>query len=322
MMEKMRGPRPLRPLRQAIEDRDTRASRTEHLEDVPTQELIEQYLPQIALETQQAVKTARVPFLYFRKKRSGRRCSCFTTETSPDGFCQICFGSGFVGGWDLHGTRAEWIDITHPNLRMVNVVGNFDDGHRPICFKLEDGCRTGFVETEIEVVRNIRQMQKIHYVVGQKRLGTSVNLFVRTPTESNYTALTEASMNARLGESRLFIKAEINRPNTTLPSPKLSHLMLRYKLTPEVLMYGDMNLAEESFEMGDLGFTDAFSTMSLVVPIPFNHLDTEDFLIRQNDQKRFKITSKERNVVLETLLSHTLRSRLLIPGTDSLVRFP
>lgn len=321
-MEKMRGPRPLRPMRQAIEDRDTRASRTEHLEDVPTQELIEQFLPQIALETQQATKTARVPFLYYRKKRSGRRCSCFTTETSPDGFCQICFGSGFVGGWDLHGCRSEWIDITHPNIRMVNVTGNFADGQRPVCFKLEDGCRTGFIETEIEVVRNIRKTQKIHYSVGSKRLGTNVSVFIKTLSEANYTPLTEASLDARLGEARLLVRIEINRPNTALPSPTFSHLMLRYKLIPEPLMYGDMNLAEESFEMGDLGFTDAFTTMSLVVPIPFSHLETEDFLIRQNDQKRFKVTSKERNVVLEILLSHTLRSRLLIPGTDSLLRFP
>lgn len=321
-MNKMRGPNPIRSLRQGREDRDTRVARTEHLEDNATTEMKEQYLHQIGLESLQAAKTAREVFFYYRRKRTGRQCSCFTTQTSPDGFCQICYGAGFVGGWDLHGCRSEWIDITFPNISMVNVQGNFDAGQRPICFVLQDGARKGYLETRINLVRNIGIVQKIQQTIGNKRLGTGVISYIRTPAETNYTVLTEASLAARLNQSQLFFKAELTRSNTSLPSPKLSHVLLRYQLIPEVRMFGDRNLAEESHELGDLGFTDAFTTLSLYVPNAFDRLSTDDFLIRLSDQKRFKVNSAERNAVLETHLSTLIRARLLLPRTDSLVVFP
>ena len=318
----MRGPNPIRSLRQGREDRETRATRTEHLEDNATTEMKEQYLQQIGLESLQAAKTAREVVLYYRRKRTGRHCSCFTTETSPDGFCQICYGAGFVGGWDLHGCRSEWLDITYPGISMVNVQGNFDAGQRPVCFVLAPGARTGYIEARVSLVRNVGVVQRIQTTIGNKRLGTSVTIFIRTPAESSYTPLTDASLKARLNQSQIFIRAEFSRSNTSLPSPKLSHVLLRYQLIPEVQMYGDRNLAEESHELGDLGFTDAFTTLSLFVPNAFDRLSTDDFLVRLSDQKRFKVTTAERNAVLETYLSTLLRARLLLPRTDSLVVFP
>lgn len=282
----------------------------------------EQYLQQIGLESLQAAKTAREVFLYYRRKRTGRHCSCFTTETSPDGFCQICYGAGFVGGWDLHGCRSEWLDITYPGISMVNVQGNFDAGQRPVCFVLAQGARTGYIEARINLVRNVGVVQRIQTAVGNKRFGTSVTIFIRTPAESSYTPLTDASLQARLGQNQIFIRAEFSRSNTSLPSPKLSHVLLRYQLIPEVKMFGDRNLAEESHELGDLGFTDAFTTLSLFIPNAFDRLSTDDFLVRLSDQKRFKVTTAERNAVLETYLSTLIRARLLLPRTDSLVIFP
>jgi hypothetical protein len=321
-MKTLRGPGAIRSVRQAIEDRTAAPSRTEVLEDQPHIQMVEQFLPQIAAESEQAAKPARVPFLYYRHKRTGRRCSCFLTHTSPDAACQICFGAGFVGGWDLHGCHTEWIDVTHPNLRMVNVIADFKAGTRPILFTLEHGAKKGFIEADMHLYRNLQQVQMLQYIVGAKRKGTYVNLFVKAPADSGFVSLTEASLAARLSNSILTIRIEISRDNNQIPSCKFSHVMLRYQMIPEIRMFGDGNLAEESFELGDLGFTDVFSTLNLYAPKSFDHLNNEDFLIRQTDQKRFKVVRFERNVVSEILLSHTIFARLLIPGTDPLVSFP
>jgi hypothetical protein len=321
-MKRLRSPGAIRSLRQAIQDRTEAPSRTEVLEDQPHIQALQQFLPQIAAESEQAAKPARVPFLYYRHKRSGRRCSCFLTHTSPDAACQICFGAGFVGGWDLHGCQTEWIDVTHPNIRMVNVIADFKAGTRPILFVLEPGAKKGFIEADVMLYRNIKRVQMLQYIVGAKRKGTQVNLFIKDPTDTNYVPLNDFSLSKRLHNSIITIRAEISRDNNTIPSCKLSHIMIRYKMIPEILMYGDGNLAEESFELGDLGFTDVFSTLNLYVPHSFDHLQNEDFLIRQSDQKRFKVVRFERNVVSEVLLSHTIFARLLIPGTDPLVYYP
>lgn len=222
----------------------------------------------------------------------------------------------------MHGCRTEIVDVTHPNLKLVNVDAAFYEGIRPTPFMLLDGSKKGFIETEINLVRNVRRVQLIQEFVGQKRQGSSYRTLLRAPSEASFVELTEATLEERLSEGKLLVRVEIERANTGLPSIRFNHLMLRYQLLPDVRMYGDMNLAEESFELGDLGFTDAFSTLSLYVPRNFDHIRNEDFLVRLSDQKRFKVTRFERNCISGVLLSHRVMARLLIPGSDSLVRFP
>jgi hypothetical protein len=321
-MSTLRGPGPVRSLRQAIEDRNAKFSRTEVLEDEPYKQALEQLLPQIAAESEQAAKPARVPFLYYRKKRMGRRCSCFHIETSPDANCQICFGCGYVGGWDLHGCRSEWIDVTQENLRLVNLQADTQAGTRPVYFTMEDGTNRSFLELDLEIVRNIKKTQCLQIAVGNKRRGASVDAFVKASGDLNFVPLTEANLDARLNESKLSFRIELNRNNTTVESPRLSHVLIRYQLVPEIRMYGDMNLGDNAFELGDLGFFDSFSTLNVYVPPSFDQINNEDFLIRQSDQKRFKVTRFQRNAPLEVLTSHMVTARLLIPGTDSLIYFP
>lgn len=316
----MRAPAARRSLKQAIEERTEPVSRTEVLEDQPHIQALEQFLPQIAAESAQAAKTARVVFRFFRKKRIGRRCSCFTTESSPDGFCQICYASGYVGGWDQHGCRTDTIDVTYGDLRLVNIRANYDT--RPATFVLEDGAKLGFIETELPIVRNIQQVDLIHWITGGLRPQNDVKIFVRTPTETSFVELTELTLAPRLTQSKLVFRVQLSRSNTNYPSPKFSHLMVRYKLIPEVSMFGDMPLSEESFELGELGFTDSFTMITIFVPHNFDYIGNEDFLIRMSDQKRFKVVRYKRNAVSEVLLSHEVNARLLIPGTDSLVNFP
>jgi hypothetical protein len=322
MTKPMRGPNSIRSLSQNIQYRDEAPSRTAYLEDQPYTQAIEQLLPQIAAESEQAAKPVRQVFHYYRKKLTGRRCSCFSVETSPDGMCQICFGSGRVGGWDMHGCRTEVVDVTHPNLRLVNCQADYDLGIRPTPFTLIDGSKTGFIETEVPIVRNIQRVQLIQEYVGMKRKGSTYCTYLRAPGETTYTQLTDQSLKQRLGESKLFFRIVLTRQNTGLPSPRYSHLFLRYQLIPDVRMYGDMNLAEESFELGEMGYTDQFTTLSLYIARNFDYIRNEDFMVRQFDQKRFKVTRYERNCVSEILLSHRVMARLLIPGSDSLIRFP
>ena len=321
-MATMRGPNPLRSLRQAIDQREARPSRTEVLEDQPHIQALEQFLPQIAAETEQAAKAARVPFFYYRRKRTGRRCSCFQVETSPEGQCQICYGTGYVGGWDMHGCRSEWFDVTRENLRLVNCEANYNAGTRPVYFTLQDGATQSYLEADLPIIRNLKKTQFIQLGVGNKRKGSSITSLIKAPGDLGFVPLTEANLDARLVENKLAVRIEMTRNNTSIPSPRLSHLMLRYQLIPEIRMYGDMNLGDSSFELGDLGFFDTFSMLNLFLPASFDHVSNEDFLIRQSDQQRFKVTKFQRNSVSGVLLSHTVMARLLIPGTDSLIYFP
>jgi hypothetical protein len=220
----------------------------------------------------------------------------------------------------MHGCKTELVESTTSNLRLVNVSVNYH--LRPAVIELNDGARAGLIEAEISLTRNLRKLQTFQLIFGNKKAGTNISAQIRTPTENIFVPLTKENIEARLGENKLIVQISFTRTNTALPSPRFSHFLMRYQLIPDVRMFGDMNLAEESFELGDLGFTDAFSQASIYVPAAFDHLNNEDFLIRLTDMKRFKITRIERNVVNEVLLSHRLMARLLIPGSDSLITFP
>jgi len=321
-MSRLRAPRQLRGTRQAIEDRDFVPGRTDVLEDEPHRQALDQLLPQIAAESEQASKVARTTFFYYRKKRTGRRCSCAEIHTSPAADCQICFGSGRSGGWDLHGCQSEWIDVTSENLRLVNVLADYAAGVRPVLFSLEAGTVEGFIETEIDILRNVRKVQALQFAVGGRVRNNNAKMFIKASTDLVWVALDEESLKARLQTGKLGIRIELSRQTTETRSPLVSHLMIRYCLIPEVRMYADINLAESSFELGDLGFTDSYSTLSLYISKAFDYINAEDFLIRETDQKRFKVTRFERNAVSEILLSHRVMARLLVPGQDPLIRFP
>ena len=88
----------------------------------------------------------------------------------------------------------EGIDVTHPNLKLVNVEADFERGIRPTPFSLKAGHKTGFIETEIEIVRSVKLVQALHLYVGQKRKGVAVEAFVKRPTETTWVPLTELSL--------------------------------------------------------------------------------------------------------------------------------
>jgi hypothetical protein len=214
------------------------------------------------------------------------------------------------------------VDVTAENLRLVNLKADYTAGTRPVYFSLDTGSVEGFLETEIDLLRNVKKVQALQFSAGGRVRNNQAQAFIKISTDLNWIPLDEGTLAARLHAKRMGLRVELSRQTTETRSPLFSHLLLRYQLIPEVRMYGDMNLAESSFEGGDLGFTDAFSTLSLYVSRPFDYINTEDFLVRESDQKRFKVTRFERNAVSEVLLSHRVMARLLIPGQDPLIRFP
>ena len=79
-------------------------SNTDHKVDAINELVQEQLVPRIKSMSANAVTVDRRDFYYYKRKRTGRRCSCYATDTSPDNQCQICYGKGIVGGFEKYGT--------------------------------------------------------------------------------------------------------------------------------------------------------------------------------------------------------------------------
>lgn len=296
---------------------------TDYKEDFPHLEAVTQLVPQIQNRTRNAIQVDRVEILYYQRQLTGRRCSCYTGgETSPDGLCQICWGTGIVSGYSKYGTRTELIDFTKTNVSMVNVHPAFELNTRPILFALDNGANLGYLETTVDTIANQHQVDLLQ-IVAQRQDSTvnSVMAFVKTFTEASFVNLTTETLKARLCSDRLIFRVQLKRIDTTQSSPLFSHIVLRYNLLDSLILFADQPNVSESLTLTELGLFDQMDNVSFVFDKAFGEFTTQDFLIRLRDMKRFKVINVNM-LSPEGLLTSTTVTGRLVQQFDSYSRIP
>jgi hypothetical protein len=267
-----------------------------------------------------AILSDRREFYFYKKKKTGRRCSCFLHQTSPDGSCQQCYGFGIVGAYDKFGCKTEILDYTFPNLELINVEPNFDA--RPILFRLMDGKNLGYVIAKVPILRGNVGISDCFQGIQPTNQET-VNLEIRAPGEANFTEMTHDTIEERLSEEHVFIRLVFARNFLNVPASSFSHLFLRYRLKEDPIVHGDQPLADETISFEEFGIFESYQTINFVFDgILIKNFDTEDMLVRIDDQRRFKLTLVRKNRPANILTSTDVTARYLIPGTDILTRFP
>ncbi len=279
----------------------------------------EQLIPRIIKRNRQALLLDPHAFHYFQRRRQGRRCSCFTVETSPDGHCQVCFGNGVVGGYDKFGTAADWFDVTYPRTRTVNVVQNFQDASRPIMFTLLEGAVEGYVEFDWQIRPNIR-VTDLFQVVSRDTPGTTFDALISDP-DGALVPMTDATLNAALTRHSATIRIVMRRESTAIDRPILSHVMIRYRLCHDVIVQMDVPRVTESVALSEYGVFDSFTTMSGWIADQVKVVSTDDFFRRITDNTYWKSIESQPNMPLQQSTSTDVTLRL-IQKFENYFRFP
>jgi hypothetical protein len=271
-----------------------------------------QLAPRIAQKSANAVKTDRRDFYYFKRKSTGRRCSCFTEETSPENGCPICYGAGIVGGYDKFGTQTEVIDVTHPDLFLMNVEPTYQESPRPLYFKLINGYDVGYIEAKIRLHNNTGIIDTFY--LGQPKFNKGTELFVITPDGNEHLIKEDRDFEQFLSYDEIKIRIVLRALNER---PLVSHFLLRYKILSNQIIAGDLARAEENPSLSNLGIIDMYQE----IPIFFagdniQMISPEDLLYRIQDGRRFKITAIKENKVAQTLTSVDATARYIIPSVD------
>lgn len=283
----------------------------------------DQLVPRIIQRNRQAVLTDRRFFHFYQKKQVGRRCSCFTVDTSPSGDCQICFGNGIVGGYDKFGTISETFDVTYPNIVSVNVRPDFESQSRPTVFILDPQALNGYIEFTLDVKTNLANGQNVSgcklpegavdliQVVGSSRKNNTTQAFIRSTGEGAFVPLTERTLGERLSEQRLVIRIEMSRTSQNQLEPVLSHVYIRYKLCPDLRVGMDIPRQQESITLGEFGIFDSFTTINAWLATDLKKIGTEDFFRRMEDGTLWKVIESQPNKPLGQTTSHDLVLRLI-----------
>ncbi len=272
-------------------------SNTDAKVDAVHQVIKEQLAPRIAQKSANAVLSDRRAFFYYKRKNNGRRCSCFGQETSPDSDCSVCYGTGYVGGYDKYGTHTEIVDYTKPYVFTSGV--QFDHDNRTVGFS---GSAGAFIEADIDFPRNSRGVDTFYLGVDYTE---KFKITVISPIVKVITKPTDLEQILNLGSMRIRIEF--------LKDAYFQFLMIRFRVKEENIVYADIanNFAAPSLDgfgefesLSEIPMTFAGASMSMI--------DNKDILYRLEDGAKLKVTSATKNMVAGTLTEVTVNARFLI----------
>lgn len=272
----------------------------------------DQLAPRIQTKSANAVLSDRREFFYYRRKRNGRRCSCYETETSPENQCPICVGTGIVGGFEKNGTIAEVLDYTTPNLVMVNVEPNFDEDTRPVYLRLTDGAQKGYVEGILPIKNNIGVAE--NFMLYQPIFNRGTKIIATDPQGYSKEIHGRNDLEPFLKFGNVKIRIEFTKIDAR---PIISHFFLRYQIREDMIIWGDIPRSEEEFAGIQTGVYEAYQEITIFFSYrPIVKFRNEDVLYRCRDGRMFKIVLTNENVVANVLTSTDVRARYLISDID------
>lgn len=287
--------------------------KTQAKEDYPHQVALLDLIPRIQSRARDALSVDRVDTLFFQRKLTGRRCSCFIVESSPDGQCQICYGTGIVGGYSKFGTTDLTIDVTHPSLRCVNVRPLFELQARPVLLGLDDTALEGYIEADVAIRQSLGIADVFKMVVRSTTItqNNSIEAFVKSADETDFVPVTYASLNARIGDQKLTFRFEFSRATLSDANPIMSHFFLRSKLMDDLRIRIDLPRDRESITLAEFGIYDSWQTITAFFDSSVPKVGVEDFVFRCRDQELWKVVDSSPNRPLNILTSHDTTLRLV-----------
>lgn len=288
-------------------------SRTDQKVDHIYEIISGQLAPRIKTLSANAVLSDRRLFYYYFRKRTGRRCSCFASDTSPESQCPVCLGTGIVGGFEKYGTKTEVIDFTTPNLVMVNCEPSFDLDTRPVYLRLKDGYDFGYVEGQFPILNNIGKIDT--FMLFQPIFNHGTRLIAIDPL-GNEAVISECKqLEPFLAFDRLRIRIEFTKGDAR---PLMSHFMLRYMTQENLIVHGDIPTSDQDLILSNTGLFDAYQEISIFFDaVTVTQFNNEDVLYRLEDGRRFKVvTVNDNRFGGGTLTSTVVKARFLIQGID------
>lgn len=292
-------------------DNDRVTANTDILGDLPQRHAREDLIPIIARKSQNASNVTPVYFEYFQRIKTGRRCSCFEVETEPAGICPVCFGQGIVGGFNKRGTKTEVFDVTYPNTACANTSPDYNQPTRPVYWSLVKSAVFGTLDFEMELKKNLGIVDLLE-IKDYTPEGTSVAYYVRSPSETDFTVLTEEALRVRLGQRKLYFRVEMRRASPKAALPKLIAIRFAYRLILHTELRVDIPRVRESLTLEDLGIYQSFTDQTFWLDNTLKNVSNEDWMYNTLDGTRWKIKEASDNKPSGILTSWDLTARLVM----------
>lgn len=291
-------------------DDDRVTANTDILGDLPQRHAREDLIPIIARKSQNASNVNPVYFEFFQRLKTGRRCSCFAVETEPAGICPVCYGTGICGGYSKRGTKTEVFDVTYPHVACANTSPDYNNPTRPVFWSLIKSAVYGTLDFDLPLRSNIGQLDLLDIKDFAPR-GTEIQYYIKSPSESEFSRLTEKELKLRLGQKKLMFRVIMKRTSPESPLPKLISIRIAYKLIKNTEVRVDIPRHQESLTLEEFGVYQSFSSQTFWLDNTLKNVSTEDWFYNALDGTRWKVIEISDNKPHGILTSWDLTTRII-----------
>lgn len=282
---------------------------------------LKEVTPQMIRRASLTLETSPNLMSVFFRLRAGRRCSCWGKGETPDGYCVSCYHTGHVGGFEKFGTKTAMLEATKPGVTLMGVARDFGMGVSPVPFRLAKEAKRGIVEASIDIAPNagVLDLFRVH---AEARPGAKVEVFVKRPIEKDFVLATKDHIEERLQAGTLILRVVLSRDSLEIPAPYLKAVRLRYQILKNAtLVPFNTVIGEGSFQAGETGIVESFSTQSFFSDNTLKSLANEDALYEYRTNQRWKVINfKKFNPVAGITVSWLVAARL-VQENDSFYDF-
>jgi hypothetical protein len=286
-------------------------TRTDHMGDNPRRISLE-LVKQVQQMTDNALGVDTRWFYYYKRRNSGRRCSCSLGEqANPSSTCLICYGTGYVGGYDKYGTRSETIDSTYMSLDLINVTTNVET--TPSSFILEEGATKGVIRGTMRINSNVGYVDNLHiFAKGQ------YEIVLRPKGGLIWFPANAANLTTLLIHPELEFEIRMWRDSISKASPKFLKMYVRYGVLPkdECMLAGDLPVNTESVSLQEYGYDEQFGSVQVVMGAAGKNksgrvttFTIDDFVYYIERSRFWKLTEVKPNYALGLFTSFDLTAR-------------
>ena len=261
---------------------------------------------------------------FYQRLTSGRRCTCWGKNTSPNGDCSTCFGTGLSGGYQKWGTYQLMIDPSLSEGVTSEGIGLLTTGETGSeAWVLEETEKEGYIEITTSFEGCSGAVETLYQVQWEPPESSIVWTF-KKKTSGSWMELTKARLEAVLVQPQILVfRANFKRLGLESDSPVLVNALIRIgrRLNSQTSVTANRPKVQKSLSLSELGQLDEWASQNFWFDHTLARISSDDWFYDIADASRWKVVEATALSPEGYLLSWDVTCRK-INGFESYMKYP
>ena len=256
----------------------------------------------------QAVNFHPEDYYFYQQKQYGRLCSCHEAGI-PDGMCSLCYGEGWVGGYNKWGTQTFVFDVTHFHVlsQQAVVASTIDYYLRPDGWTTENP-GIGIIHWEMDLGQWL--------TIDALKIIKQGNILIQWRGSDDWYDLNKITFDQRgLTKFRAILNGGDGKP-------VFIGMFLRFNIVKDTKVKINIPQYSEGRQVNEFGFYDSADTLNFWLPGKYiQKIGARDWWYGLEEGTRWRNITQKSNKVFRYLLSWDITTRL-VQDFEGISQFP